>query len=726
MKNLIFVIIAILYVLPVKAQKNNLAPSKPVTENYFGTKIIDEYRNLEDLQNAGTINWMQSQTNYTNSILNQIPKKNYYVEKRLEFDRRQGYSISDFEITDNDKYFYLKKNGDEKIARLYYKEGFLGQEVLLYDPAMYKENNGSHSFVINYISPSSDGSKIAVSMSEKGKELSEIIILDVKTKYVHPEIITNSAPATFDGIKWIDDNTGFIYVEFSTTDPTSQNFYKNTRTVFYKIGTDPNKSVDVFSAKNNPDLHITEDQFPIILDFSADDQYYIGMLVDFQSYRKTFIIRKQDLLSGKKNWRLFSNSDDKAKSLTFQKDKIFFISGYNTSLNKLCKTSIINPDFKNGEVLIPEKKDEIIKSYTITKDGIYYTTTKNGVEAKLYLYKNGQNHSIELPYPSGDINLRGKGENHSDIWITCSGWANDEQRFKYDLKTNSFKPENLTPITKYPEFQDIIVNEIIVKSRDGQEIPVSLLYNKNIKKDGKNMTLISSYGSYGISNNPYFSPTYLLWVQQGGVVAIAHVRGGGEKGEEWRLGGYKETKPNTWRDLIDCTEYLIKEKYTSQEKVAIWGSSAGGITVGRAMTERPDLFKVVIAEVGVMNPLRDEITPNGQPKEFGTVNDPKEFKSLLEMDAYQHIKKGEKYPATFITGGINDQRVIVWEPVKYAAKLMFNDASSNPQLLKIDFEGGHGNNVAVDQRYTNIDDIFTFAFWQLGHPDYRPKEQIKN
>lgn len=726
MKNLIFVIIAILYVLPVKAQKNNLAPSKPVTENYFGTKIIDEYRNLEDLQNAGTINWMQSQTNYTNSILNQIPKKNYYVEKRLEFDRRQGYSISDFEITDNDKYFYLKKNGGEKIARLYYTEGFLGQEVLLYDPAMYKENNGSHSFVINYISPSSDGNKIAVSMSEKGKELSEIIILDVKTKYVHPEIITNSAPATFDGIKWIDDNSGFIYVEFSTTDPTSQNFYKNTRTVFYKIGTDPNKSVDVFSAKNNPDLHITEDQFPIILDFSADDQYYIGMLVDFQSYRKTFIIRKQDLLSGKKNWRLFSNSDDKAKSLTFQKDKIFFISGYNTSLNKLCKTSIINPDFKNGEVLIPEKKDEIIKSYTITKDGIYYTTTKNGVEAKLYLYKNGQNHSIELPYPSGDINLRGKGENHSDIWITCSGWANDEQRFKYDLKTNSFKPENLTPITKYPEFQDIIVNEIIVKSRDGQEIPVSLLYNKNIKKDGKNMTLISSYGSYGISNNPYFSPTYLLWVQQGGVVAIAHVRGGGEKGEEWRLGGYKETKPNTWRDLIDCTEYLIKEKYTSQEKVAIWGSSAGGITVGRAMTERPDLFKVVIAEVGVMNPLRDEITPNGQPKEFGTVNDPKEFKSLLEMDAYQHIKKGEKYPATFITGGINDQRVIVWEPVKYAAKLMFNDASSNPQLLKIDFEGGHGNNVAVDQRYTNIDDIFTFAFWQLGHPDYRPKEQIKN
>ncbi|MDR4893954.1 MULTISPECIES: prolyl oligopeptidase family serine peptidase [unclassified Chryseobacterium] len=725
MKKLIFVIIAIFFVLPLYAQKNNAAPSKPITENYFGTKIIDEYRNLEDLQNPSTTNWMQSQTNYTNSILNQIPKKNYYLEKRLEFDRRQGYSISDLKITNNDKYFYLKKNGDEKIAKLYYREGFLGKEILLYDPVMYKEKDGNHSFVINYISPSWDASKIAVSMSEKGKEVSEVIIMDVKTKYVHPEIITNSAPATFDGIKWTDDNTGFIYVEFSTTDPTSQNFYKNTKTVFYKIGTDPNTSIDVFSAKNNPDLHITEDQFPIILDYNIEDQYYIGMLVDFQSYRKTFIISKQDLLSGKKNWKLFSNPADKVKSLDFQKDKIFFISGYNTSLNKLCKTSVINPDFKNGEVLIPEKKDEIIKSYRITKDGIYYTTTKNGVEAKLYLHKNGQNHAIEIPYPSGDINLRSKSESYSDIWITCSGWANEEQTFKYDLKTNTFTPENLAPVANYPEFKDIVVSEIVVKSRDGKEIPVSLLYNKNIKKDSKNMTLIDSYGSYGISTNPYFSKTYLLWVLQGGMVAIAHVRGGGEKGEEWRLGGYKETKPNTWRDLIDCTEYLIKEKYTSKEKVAIWGASAGGITVGRAMTERPDLFKVVIAEVGVMNPLRDEITPNGQPKEFGTVKDPKEFKNLLEMDAYHHIKKGEKYPATFITGGINDQRVIVWEPVKYAAKLMFNDISSNPQLLKIDFEGGHGNNVAVDQRYTNIDDIFTFAFWQLGHPDYQPKEHTR-
>ncbi|MFN4363045.1 prolyl oligopeptidase family serine peptidase [Chryseobacterium hispalense] len=721
----IFIIITCFLSVFSSAQKNNLSPSKPTKDEYFGVKVMDEYRNLENLDDPQTLNWMKSQTAYTNSVLNLIPKINYYSEKRLEFDKRQGYSVSELKITGNNRYFYLKKDGNEKVSKLYYREGFSGNEELLYDPIVYKSSEANHSFIINYISPSWDGSKIAISMSEKGNELADVIIMDVKTKYIHPEIITNSAPATFDGIKWIDGNSGFFYVAFSTTDPKSQDFYKNTRTVLYKIGTDPKEIIDVFSAKNNPDLHIADNQYPMILDFDQEDQYYIGMIVDYQSYRKTFIINKNDLLGNKKNWTALSDLNDKAKNFDFWNEDIVFVSGYNSSFNKLCKTGINNPNFKNPEILVPEKKDEIIISYRITKDGIYYTTTKNGVEAKLYLYKDGKDVPIQLPYPSGNVNLENKGENYSDFWITCSGWANEGQRFKYDIKTNTFKPENLTPITEYPEFKDIISQEVTVKARDGEEIPLSLIYNKNLKKNGKNMVLIDSYGSYGLSNSPFFAKTYLLWVNEGGMVAVAHVRGGGEKGEKWRLAGRKETKFNTWRDLIDCTEYLIRENYTSNNKVAIWGASAGGITVGRAMTERPDLFKTVIAEVGSLNTLREEETPSGQPKEFGSVKNPKEFKALLEMDSFHHIKKGVKYPATFITGGINDQRVTVWEPVKFAAKLMASDVSNNPILLKIDFEGGHAGNVPVAQRYANLGDMFAFAFWQLGHPDYQPKENTK-
>ncbi|MDR6525595.1 prolyl oligopeptidase [Chryseobacterium rhizosphaerae] len=722
MKIRIFVIVCLLSAF-INAQKNTLAPSKPVTDEYFGIKIVDDYRNLEDLENPNTTNWMKSQTDYTNSVLSQIPKRKFYLEKRLEFDKRQGYSISNLNITNNDKYFYLKKSGNEKVAKLYYREGFLGKEELLYDPAKYKSNEPNHEFVINYISPDLIGVKVAIAMAEKGKELAEVIIMDVKNKYIHPETITNTTPANIGGIKWLKDNSGFFYTYFPSNNPKSQDFYKNTQAILYKIGTKPNELTDIFSAKNNPELKIDEKKSPIILD--SNDKYYVGMLLDNNYYRQTFIIPKQDLLENKKTWKPLYTKEDKVRSLQLLDNDLYFLSQYNAQNYTLCKTNIIAPDFKNPEILIPERNDEVIGQYRLTKDGIYYTTTKNGVEAKLYLYKKGKSISIKLPFPSGNINLQAKGKDFSNIWISCSGWANEEQCFRYDLITNSFSPENITPITEYPEFKDIVVEEMTVKARDGEEIPLSLIYNKNIKRNGNNPVLIDSYGAYGSSRNPFFARIYLLWVNQGGIFAVAHVRGGGEKGEKWRLGGYKETKPNTWRDLIDCTEYLIKEKFTSKNKVAIWGASAGGITVGRAMTERPDLFKAVILEVPTTNTLRDVLTIGSNTDEYGTIKDPKGFKGLLEMDAYQHIKKGVKYPATLITGGINDPRVPVWEPAKFTAKLQSNTASKNTVLLQIDYEGGHGNNTTALHGHSNLSDIFAFAFWQLGHPDYQPKENTK-
>ena len=219
----------------------------------------------------------------------------------------------------------------------------------------------------------------------------------------------------------------------------------------------------------------------------------------------------------------------------------------------------------------------------------------------------------------------------------------------------------------------------------------------------------------------------MLWALEGGIMAIAHVRGGGEKGEEWHLGGFKETKPNSWKDLISCAEYMINKDYTSSENIAIWGASAGGITIGRAMTERPDLFKAAIIDAGVVNASRMEFTPNGlnNVKELGSLKIESEFKALLEMDAYLHIKKGIKYPAALITGGINDPRVSPWMPTKFAAKLLANNDSENPTLLKIDYEGGHGGDIPTLQLYENLADIFVFAFWQLGHPDYQLKKDEK-
>ncbi|QQM25551.1 prolyl oligopeptidase family serine peptidase [Elizabethkingia sp. M8] len=725
MQNKIF-IITIFFTLFVNAQSNNLALSTAVTDEYHGIKVLDQYRNLENLKDPVTISWMKSQTDYANSVLSSISNRNYYLNKRLDFDKRAGYSVSDLRLTSNDKYFYLKRNVGEKSAKVYYRKGYNGSEIMLYDPSDFisskKTTDASkRNFVINTISPSWDGSKVAISLTQGGRELSEVIVIDVDNKHVYPETIINTNPANIGGIKWLDDNSGFFYIYYPVVDLQSKDFRKKTQSILYKIGESPTKLKDVFSSVNNPNLKISDTDYPAVLAFNPEDEYYIGILVDAEDFRRTFFIPKKDLLAGSKSWQQLYDKDSKVFSIKLVDNNIYFLSGYNSPNFKLCKTNMTTREFKTPEVLVSEKKDEVIGQYAITKDGIYYVTTKNGVEAKLYLLKNGKETQIKLPFASGNINLQSKGLNFSDIWISCSGWANEEQRFKYDLLANTFESENFGQIIAYPEFKDIVVEEITIKSYDGTEVPLSLIYNKNIERNGNNPLLIDCYGAFGSVSSPFFAKSYLLWVNQGGVMAISHVRGGGEKGEYWHKDGQKLKKPNTWKDLIASTEYLIRKKYSSPERIAIWGSSAGGIAIGRAITERPELFKVAIIESGVLNTTRFD--NNGiqetSKKEYGNPNDPVEFKGLLEMDSFQHIKKGKKYPATIVYAGINDPRVAPWQSGKFVAKLLANTTSKNPVLLNIDYDGGHGGDIPVMQRYMNLSNIFSFALWQLGHPDYQ-------
>ncbi|HAY3508822.1 prolyl oligopeptidase [Elizabethkingia anophelis] len=731
MQNKIF-IITIFFTLFVNAQSNNLALSTAVTDEYHGIKVLDQYRNLENLKDPVTISWMKSQTDYANSVLSSISNRNYYLNKRLDFDKRAGYSVSDLRLTSNDKYFYLKRNVGEKSAKVYYRKGYNGSEIMLYDPSDFisskKTTDASkRNFVINTISPSWDGSKVAISLTQGGRELSEVIVIDVDNKHVYPETIINTNPANIGGIKWLDDNSGFFYIYYPVVDLQSKDFRKKTQSILYKIGESPTKLKDVFSSVNNPNLKISDTDYPAVLAFNPEDEYYIGILVDAEDFRRTFFIPKKDLLAGSKSWQQLYDKDSKVFSIKLVDNDIYFLSGYNSPNFKLCKTNMTTREFKTPEVLVSEKKDEVIGQYAITKDGIYYVTTKNGVEAKLYLLKNGKETQIKLPFASGNINLQSKGLNFSDIWISCSGWANEEQRFKYDLLANTFESENFGQIIAYPEFKDIVVEEITIKSYDGTEVPLSLIYNKNIERNGNNPLLIDCYGAFGSVSSPFFAKSYLLWVNQGGVMAISHVRGGGEKGEYWHKDGQKLKKPNTWKDLIASTEYLIRKKYSSPERIAIWGSSAGGIAIGRAITERPELFKVAIIESGVLNTTRFD--NNGiqetSKKEYGNPNDPVEFKGLLEMDSFQHIKKGKKYPATIVYAGINDPRVAPWQSGKFVAKLLANTTSKNPVLLNIDYDGGHGGDIPVMQRYMNLSNIFSFALWQLGHPDYQ-QEKAKN
>jgi len=424
-------------------------------------------------------------------------------------------------------------------------------------------------------------------------------------------------------------------------------------------------------------------------------------------------------------WKNLIRPEDEVYDFYTTDKDLYLYTPENAPNFKILKTSLANPDIKNAEVVVAEDPQRKITGYSITSDGLYYTLSENGIRETLFFLPEAEKKpkEINLPFPAGSARISSKGFKFNDFWVGITGWTSDYQRFRYIPQNNEFKLENLSSVAEYPEYKDLTVEELMIPSHDGAKVPLSLIYNKSIRKTGNNPVFLYGYGAYGSSITPGFSPYLLLWAYEGGIIGIPHVRGGGELGNAWYKAGYKTTKPNTWKDLIACAEYLIKEKYTSAQKIAINSASAGGILIGRAMTERPDLFAVAIPQVGCLNTVRGEESPNGpvNAPEFGTIKDSVECMALIEMDAYLHVKDGEKYPSTLITAGMNDPRVIAWQPAKFAARLEAANKSDKPVLFLVDYEAGHGIGNTKTKDFEELADVFSFALWQTVHPDFQMK-----
>lgn len=272
----------------------------------------------------------------------------------------------------------------------------------------------------------------------------------------------------------------------------------------------------------------------------------------------------------------------------------------------------------------------------------------------------------------------------------------------------------------------IQAREVMVRSHDGVMVPVSILSRSDVKLDGSNPTILYGYGAYGTVETPGFSAARLAWLEQGGIYAIAHVRGGGVFGDAWHKAGHKTTKPNTWKDGIAVAEWLIAIGYTSAQKLAIYGGSAGGIFIGRAITERPDLFAAAVPAVPVLDTVRSELRANGvgNVPEYGTVTKEDEFRALLEMSSYNALKVGTRYPAVMLVHGVNDTRVDVWQSAKFAARLTATGSAiegAQPVLMRLDFEAGHGQGSSRTQAQERQADIWAFMLWQFGVPGFQPK-----
>jgi len=290
----------------------------------------------------------------------------------------------------------------------------------------------------------------------------------------------------------------------------------------------------------------------------------------------------------------------------------------------------------------------------------------------------------------------------------------------YDPKTGTMADTKIIPVSPV-DFSGIESEEVKAKSADGTMVPLSIVHQRGLKMDGSHPTLLHGYGSYGYTYDPAFDPTSLAWLERGGVVAVAHIRGGGEYGEDWHNGGRKGTKKNTITDFLACAQYLIDHRYTSPQHLAGEGTSAGGITIGGAITERPDLFGAALDNVGMSDDLRAELQVNGPANipEFGTVKNGDDFKNLLAISAFHRIKDHTAYPAVLLTTGINDPRVDPWQMNKMTARLQAATSSGKPVLLRVDYDAGHGGIGATKSQHTTLlTDQYSFLLWQLGDPEF--------
>lgn len=700
--------------------KTNELPAKVVIEECHGVIVKDPYRYVEDTNSLIVKNWVATQNKISKDLLKRIEKRQYLIDKQISYDKKKTFIVSKLKVTENGRHFYLKRLPEENIPKLYYRNTFSSQEQLLYDTKQFKTKT-QYDYIINYIQPNWDGTKIIISLTYNGKEISELIILDVNSKKIHPEILTNAWPSSSGGVKWLPNNSEFIYSYHPIIDPKSTNFLKNTKAVLYNINKPSSDFIEILSKEHNPNLNIKEEDFPIISIENSKSKYLIGKIAGGGglSYSNSYYLPIDNITT--KKWVPLFKKSNQIKDFIIKGDSIIYKTSKEAPNFKICITSIKNPNFENPKVLVKEQKNRVITDFEITNEALYFVTNTNGVKAELYKYANNTTEEIKLDTTYGNLTLSAKSSNHAELWISAQGWTTNNKRYEYKNGILTSKHLNNSLENEIPS--DIVVEEIEIDGHDGEKVPLSLIYNKNIKKNSQNIVMMDSYGSFGISMRPSFSLRRLLWVMEGGIYAIAHVRGGGEKGDTWHKGGYKATKPNTWKDFISCAEFLIKNKYTSSKKIAIWSGSAGGILIGRAITDRPNLFTVAVVEFGSLNIIRSIVHANGDniAKEFGSIKDPKEFKYLLEMDAYQHIKEKERYPATLLTAGLNDPRVPVWNTIKFGARLQKANTSNKPNFLLIDSESGHAKDDPKLKEFERYANILSFALWQTKHPDYQPK-----
>jgi prolyl oligopeptidase len=682
---------------------------KPVVDDYFGTQVTDNYRWLEDDRSEETEAWVKAENEVTFDYLSKIP---YREQLKNRLSELWNYEKVGTPFKEGDHTYFYKNDGLQNHYVLYRKDKDGKEEVFL-DPNTFAED-GTTS--LGSVSFSKDGKTVAYSISEGGSDWRKIIVMDADSKTIKEDTLVD---VKFSGISW-KGNEGFYYSSYDKPKGSELSAKTDQHKLYYhKLGTSQKTDEVVFGATQ-------EEKHRYVGGYlTEDDKYLVITASTSTSGNKLFI---KDLSNPNSKLVTVLDSFDSDTYVIDNKDsKLYLVTNLNAPNKKVITVDAGNPTPDNWKDFIPETENVLSPS---TGAGYFFAEYMVDAVSKVFQYDFDGNLIREVKLPGvGSVGGFGGKTDAEELYFSFTNYNTPSSSYKFNPKEGTYDLYWKPSISFNSD--DYESKQVFYNSKDGTKVPMIITHKKGVELNGKNPTILYGYGGFNISLTPSFSIANAVWMEQGGVYAVPNLRGGGEYGKKWHIAGTKTQKQNVFDDFIAAAEYLIENNYTSSDYLAIRGGSNGGLLVGATMTQRPDLMRVALPAVGVLDMLRYHTFTAGAgwAYDYGTSEESQEmFKYLKGYSPVHNVKEGVEYPATMVTTGDHDDRVVPAHSFKFAAELQDKHKGANPVLIRIETNAGHGAGTPVTKTIEQYSDIFGFTLFNMGFDELPnpPKTKIKS
>lgn len=672
-----------------------------IVDDYFGTKVEDPYRWLEDDNSEETEAWVIAQNNVTFDFINAVPFKQNIIDRLTEIYNYERYSTP---FKKSGKYFFFKNDGLQNQSVLYMQDALDSEPVILLDPNKLSEDG---TVALSVIEISKDGKYLIYSISRGGSDWKEIFVKDIETGETLEDHIEW---VKFSGITWHKD--GFYYSRYPEPEEDEEltTANQNQKVYFHKIGTTQEEDKLIWENPEFPNrgygVGISEDEKIMFLsewETTSGNGLYIKDLTDPNS---VFV-------------QIAEGFDYEYQAIDHTNGQIYILTNDGAPKYKLVAVDVNNLLQESWNDIIPETEN-VLKSVSLGGNKLIAAYMEDAKSKVLFYDLDGSNeYALDLP-GIGTMSSFSSDLNESIAFYAFTSYTSPSVIYKFDfekLESDVYKKPELKGLN----FDEYVTKQVFYESKDGTKIPMFITHKKGIKMNGKNPTLLYGYGGFNISLTPGYNSSRMIWLENGGVYAVANLRGGGEYGEKWHKAGTLKNKQNVFDDFIAAAEYLINEKYTSSEKIAVEGGSNGGLLVGAVTNQRPDLIGVSIAHVGVMDMLRYQYFTIGRAwsSDYGLSEDSTMFDYLYSYSPLHNISSEKEYPAVLVLTADHDDRVVPAHSFKYIATLQEKYSGKNPVMIRIETKAGHGAGKPISKRIEESADIYSFIYQNMGINPYK-------